>query len=103
MENFLKPYISDISVDLYNSYKNGSSILFEGAQGISLDVDHGVYPHTTSSNTIAGHISSGTGITFRKIDRVIGVTKAYLSRVGQSPLPTELEGDEATALRDKGR
>ena len=99
---FLKPYISDVSVDLYNSYKNGSSILFEGAQGISLDVDHGVYPHTTSSNTLAGHISSGTGITFRKIDRVIGVTKAYLSRVGQSPLPTELEGDEATALRDKG-
>ena len=74
---FLKPYISDVSVDLYNSYKNGSSILFEGAQGISLDVDHGVYPHTTSSNTLAGHISSGTGITFRKIDRVIGVTKAY--------------------------
>ena len=99
---FLKPYISDVSVDLYNSYKNGSSILFEGAQGISLDVDHGVYPHTTSSNTLAGHISSGTGITFRKIDRVIGVTKAYLSRVGQSPLPTELEGNEATALRDKG-
>ena len=99
---FLKPYISDVSVDLYNSYKNGSSILFEGAQGISLDVDHGVYPHTTSSNTLAGHISSGTGITFRKIDRVIGVTKAYLSRVGQSPLPTELEGDEAIALRDKG-
>ncbi len=99
---FLKPYISDVSVELYNSYKNGSSILFEGAQGISLDVDHGVYPHTTSSNTLAGHISSGTGITFRKIDRVIGVTKAYLSRVGQSPLPTELEGDEATALRDKG-
>ena len=99
---FLKPYISDVSVDLYNSYKNGSSILFEGAQGISLDVDHGIYPHTTSSNTLAGHISSGTGITFRKIDRVIGVTKAYLSRVGQSPLPTELEGEEATALRDKG-
>ena len=99
---FLEPYISDISVDLYHSYKSGSYILFEGAQGISLDVDHGVYPHTTSSNTLAGHISSGTGITFRKIDRVIGVTKAYLSRVGQSPLPTELEGDEAATLRDKG-
>ena len=98
----LKPYISDISVDIYKAYKNGASILFEGAQGISLDVDHGIYPHTTSSNTIAGHIASGTGVSFRNIDRVIGVTKAYLSRVGNSPLPTELEGDIAEELRKKG-
>ena len=98
----LKPYISDISVDIYKAYKNGASILFEGAQGISLDVDHGIYPHTTSSNTIAGHIASGTGVSFRYIDRVIGVTKAYLSRVGNSPLPTELEGDIAEELRKKG-
>ena len=99
---FLAPYISDVSVDLYNSYQKGESILFEGAQGISLDVDHGVYPHTTSSNTVAGHISSGTGVTFGKINRIIGVTKAYLSRVGQSPLPSELDGIEAETLRDKG-
>ena len=98
----LKPYISDISVDIYKAYKNGASILFEGAQGISLDVDHGIYPHTTSSNTIAGHIASGTGVSFRNIDKVIGVTKAYLSRVGNSPLPTELEGDIAEELRKKG-
>ena len=99
---FLAPYISDVSVDLYNSYQKGESILFEGAQGISLDVDHGVYPHTTSSNTVAGHISSGTGVTFGEINRIIGVTKAYLSRVGQSPLPSELDGIEAETLRDKG-
>ena len=99
---FLAPYISDVSVDLYNSYQKGESILFEGAQGISLDVDHGVYPHTTSSNTVAGHISSGTGVTFGRINRIIGVTKAYLSRVGQSPLPSELDGIEAETLRDKG-
>ena len=99
---FLAPYISDVSVDLYNSYQKGESILFEGAQGISLDVDHGVYPHTTSSNTVAGHISSGTGVTFGEINRIIGVTKAYLSRVGQSPLPSELDGIEAEMLRDKG-
>ena len=99
---FLAPYISDVSVDLYNSYQKGESILFEGAQGISLDVDHGVYPHTTSSNTVAGHISSGTGVTFGEINRIIGVTKAYLSRVGQSPLPSELDGIEAKTLRDKG-
>ena len=98
----LKPYISDTSVDLYNAHKKGSAILFEGAQGISLDVDHGVYPHTTSSNTVAGHIASGTGVSFRDIRRIIGVTKAYLSRVGQSPLPTELNGQEAETLRDKG-
>ena len=99
---FLAPYISDVSVDLYNSYQKGESILFEGAQGISLDVDHGVYPHTTSSNTVAGHISSGTGVTFGEINRIIGVTKAYLSRVGQSPLPSDLNGIEAETLRDKG-
>ena len=99
---FLAPYISDVSVDLYNAYQKGESILFEGAQGISLDVDHGIYPHTTSSNTVAGHIASGTGVTFGKINRIIGITKAYLSRVGQSPLPSELNEAEAKTLRDKG-
>tara|TARA_Y100000748_G_C15502000_1_gene490471 strand:+ start:2199 stop:3488 length:1290 start_codon:yes stop_codon:yes gene_type:complete len=98
----LAPYISDVSVNLFNAHKRGSSILFEGAQGISLDVDHGVYPYTTSSNTVAGHIAAGTGVGFRDIHRIIGVTKAYLSRVGQSPLPTELKGDEAERLREKG-
>lgn len=98
----LSSYISDISVDLFNAHKKGSSILFEGAQGISLDVDHGVYPHTTSSNTVAGHVAAGTGVSFRDIHRIIGVTKAYLSRVGQSPLPTELSGVEAETLREKG-
>jgi len=98
----LKPYIHDTSVELYNAHKSGKSILFEGAQGISLDVDHGVYPFTTSSNTAAGHISTGTGVSFRDIDRIIGVTKAYLSRVGESPLPSEIRGEEAKMLRDKG-
>ena len=98
----LKPYISDTSLELYRAHKNGKSILFEGAQGISLDVDHGIYPHTTSSNTVAGHVAAGTGVSFRDISRIIGVTKAYLSRVGQSPLPTELDGDEAEILREKG-
>ena len=98
----LSPYISDISVDLFNAHKKGGSILFEGAQGISLDVDHGVYPHTTSSNTVAGHVAAGTCVSFRNINRIIGVTKAYLSRVGQSPLPTELSGVEAETLREKG-
>ena len=98
----LSPYICDISVDLFNAHKKGASILFEGAQGISLDVDHGVYPYTTSSNTVAGHLAAGTGISFRDIHKIIGVTKAYLSRVGQGPLPTELDGIEAETLREKG-
>ncbi|MBN4081329.1 adenylosuccinate synthase [Caldithrix abyssi] len=98
----LKSYICDTSVELYNAHKAGKSILFEGAQGISLDVDHGIYPYTTSSNTAAGHISTGTGVSFRDIDRIIGVAKAYISRVGESPLPSEIHGDEAKALRNKG-
>ena len=87
---------------VYDAYKNGKSILFEGAQGISLDVDHGVYPYTTSSNTAAGHISTGTGVSFHQMDRIIGVVKAYLSRVGESPLPSEIHGPEAESLREKG-
>ena len=98
----LAPYISDTSFQLYNAHQAGKSILFEGAQGISLDVDHGIYPFTTSSNTAAGHISTGTGVSFRDINRIIGVVKAYLSRVGESPLPSEIEGDEADSLREKG-
>ena len=98
----LKIYICDTSVELYKAHKAGKTILFEGAQGISLDVDHGVYPFTTSSNTAAGHISTGTGVSFRDIHRIIGVVKAYLSRVGESPLPSEIHGDEANSLREKG-
>jgi len=98
----LAEYICDTSVELYNAYKSGKSILFEGAQGISLDVDHGVYPFTTSSNTTAGHISTGTGVSFREVGRIIGVVKAYLSRVGESPLPSEIQDNEAETLREKG-
>ena len=83
-------------------HQDRKKILFEGAQGIGLDVDHGIYPYTTSSNTAAGHISTGTGVSFRDIGRIIGVVKAYLSRVGESPLPSEIHGNEAEALREKG-
>jgi len=99
----LKDYITDTSVVLYRAHREGKSILFEGAQGISLDVDHGIYPHTTSSNTVAGHIATGSGVSFRKIDRIVGVTKAYVSRVGISPFPSELPEEEATNLREKGQ
>ena len=98
----LKDYITDTALELYNAHKTGKAILFEGAQGISLDVDHGIYPYTTSSNTAAGHISTGTGVSFREIDRIIGVVKAYLSRVGEGPLPSEINGGNAHMLREKG-
>ncbi len=100
--NQLKAYICDTSVELFKAHKSGKSILFEGAQGISLDVDHGIYPFTTSSNTAAGHISTGTGVSFRDIKRIIGVVKAYLSRVGESPLPSEIIGNDAETLRERG-
>ena len=99
----LSPYIKDVSLELYRAQQNGKAILFEGAQGISLDVDHGIYPYTTSSNSIAGHISTGTGVSFRGINRIIGVTKAYISRVGIGPLPTELPVKQGDYLRKKGK
>ena len=99
----LSPYIKDVSLELYHAQQNGKAILFEGAQGISLDVDHGIYPYTTSSNSIAGNIATGTGVSFRDINRIIGVTKAYISRVGVGPLPTELPLEQGDYLRKKGK
>ena len=99
----LAPYIKDVSLELYSAQQNGKAILFEGAQGISLDIDHGIYPYTTSSNSIAGNIATGTGVSFRDIHRIIGVTKAYISRVGIGPLPTELPLEKGNDLREKGK
>lgn len=98
----LKNYIIDTEVELYQAFKNNKKILFEGAQGMSLDLDHGVYPHTTSTNNIAGYINVGTGVGYNVSAKIIGVAKAYVSRVGISPFVTELHGAEADALRDKG-
>ena len=98
----LSSYIKDTSFELHEAHQNGKSILFEGAQGVSLDVDHGIYPYTTSSNTTAGHISTGTGVNFRNVDRVIGVVKAYLSKVGDGYLPSEIHDQSAERLRKKG-
>ncbi|TAN34253.1 adenylosuccinate synthase [Patescibacteria group bacterium] len=98
----LAQYIDDTDVLLYRAYKEGKNILFEGAQGLSLDLDVGVYPHTTSTNTLASHIGVGTGVGYDGNKRVIGVAKAYVSRVGTSPFITELPEEEAKALRDKG-
>jgi len=98
----LAPMVADTSTILYKAHKAGKSLLYEGAQGMSLDVDHGIYPHTTSSNTIAGHFAVGAGASFGKTDKVIGVTKCYVSRVGISPFPTELDETAAHRLRKMG-
>ena len=86
----LSPYVSNISVIIDNAIKSGKQVLFEGAQGTHLDIDHGTYPYVTSSNTIAGNACSGAGIGPKKITGVIGIVKAYTTRVGEGPFPSEL-------------
>lgn len=99
----LASYIGDTEVELFQARKAGKKIVFEGAQGMSLDPDHGMYPHTTSTNTIAPYAGVGSGVGLQGTsERVIGVVKAYLSRVGNSPFPTELGDVEAEHLRNKG-
>ncbi len=88
--DYLKPYICDTVPLLNKAMKKNEKILFEGAQGIMLDVDFGTYPYVTSSNTGAGGVASGAGIPPQSIDRVIGIIKAYTTRVGGGPFPTEL-------------
>ncbi len=96
------PYITDTSLYLAHAIGEDKSILFEGAQGTLLDVDHGTYPYVTSSNTVAGEAATGSGIGPTAIDSVIGVAKAYTTRVGEGPFPTELSEDEEEALRERG-
>lgn len=98
----LKVYIADTELELYRALKEGKTFLFEGAQGMSLDIDHGLYPHTTSSTTVAGHIAAGAGVGFNGDQRIIGVAKAYVTRVGISPFPTELLNEQGRAIREKG-
>ncbi len=98
--------LSDSIIDtggyVNNAIERGENVLFEGAQGTSLDIDHGIYPYLTSSNTTVGGASTGTGVGVTKIDETIGIMKAYLSRVGTGPLPTELEDDVADHLVEIG-
>jgi adenylosuccinate synthase len=89
----VEPYLCDTSALLNEALDAGRTVLFEGAQGTGLDVDHGTYPYVTSSNTVAGGACTGCGVGPTKIDRVIGITKAYTTRVGEGPFPTELAGD----------
>ena len=98
----LAPYIGNVSVELDNARKAGKHILFEGAQGTQLDIDHGTYPYVTSSNTVAGNACAGTGFGPSHIDAVIGILKAYTTRVGEGPFPTELFDETGDAIQKKG-
>lgn len=99
----LGPLVCDTVPLLHGALERGESVLFEGAQGIMLDVDFGTYPYVTSSNASAGGAATGSGVPPHRIDRVVGVLKAYVTRVGEGPFPTELLGDAGTELRRVGR
>jgi len=98
----LKKYVIDVSLYLNQAINKDKEILFEGAQGTLLDIDHGTFPYVTSSNPIAGGACIGTGVGPTKIDRVMGITKAYTTRVGRGPFPTEMQGELEEYTRQKG-
>jgi len=98
----LKDFIDDTHKIIIEEEKKGSNIIFEGAQGTLLDIDHGTYPFVTSSNTVSGNICAGAGFGIKKIDKIIGIVKAYTTRVGMGPFPTELNCSIGDYLRDRG-
>jgi adenylosuccinate synthase len=98
----LRPWVRDVSLMLDEAMRAGQRILFEGAQGTLLDIDHGTYPYVTSSNATIGGVCTGLGVGPRAIGAVMGVVKAYTTRVGEGPLPTELPGEMGNRLRDSG-
>jgi len=98
----LKPFVTDTSVLIDRSIRQGKNLLFEGAQGANLDMDHGTYPYVTSSNTVAGQACVGAGIGPTRIDTVLGICKAYTTRVGGGPFPTELDDEIGERLRAFG-
>ena len=98
----IRPMITDVSYTINKLMAEGKRFLFEGAQGCMLDIDHGTYPYVTSSNVVAGAVCSGAGVGARDVDYVLGITKAYCTRVGEGPFPTELENEIGQYMRDKG-
>jgi adenylosuccinate synthase len=98
----LRPWVRDVSLMLAEARAKGQAILFEGAQGTLLDIDHGTYPYVTSSNASIGGVCTGLGVPPKAIGAVLGVVKAYTTRVGEGPFPTELTGAMGNLLRDSG-
>jgi len=98
----IRPFVADTSLLVDRALKDGQAVLLEGAQGTLLDLDHGTYPFVTSSNTVAANAATGVGIGPNRIDRVLGVAKAYVTRVGEGPFPTEIEGPDHDKVREIG-
>ena len=98
----LLPYLTDVDARIHDTMLAGQNVLFEGAQGIHLDIDHGTYPFVTSSNTVAGNAAAGSGVAPGTLNRIVGIVKAYTTRVGSGPFPTELLDDTGSYLRTKG-
>jgi adenylosuccinate synthase len=98
----MRPFVKDTSVIVYDKIKEGKEVLFEGAQGTLLDIDYGTYPYVTSSNTIAGGVCTGAGVGPTMINSVVGIAKAYTTRVGKGPFPTELLDSTGDWIREKG-
>lgn len=98
----LEPYVTDTTTLLHDMMDDGERVLFEGAQGFMLDLDHGTYPYVTSSNAGAGGVSSGAGVPPHAIGQIIGVLKAYSTRVGEGPFPTEQPGEVGDLIRERG-
>ncbi len=98
----LRPYVADTSLLVEEALQDGKSVLLEGAQGTLLDLDHGTYPFVTSSNPLAGAAATGIGIGPTRLDEVLGVAKAYVTRVGEGPFPTEIEGPDQERVRELG-
>ena len=99
----IKQYIANITEVLSGAVEKNEQIMFEGAQGACLDVDHGLYPYTTSSNTIAGQIEAGGGVGLNTSKKIVGIAKAYLTYVGRGPFPTEIKGELEDKIRDVGQ
>src|SRR4030043_425832 len=102
LAEFIRPYVTDVSIMIDQALTGNKNILFEGAQGTHLDIDHGTYPFVTSSNPVAGSVCHGSGVGPTKIQSVVGIVKAYTTRVGAGPFPTELTDETGLALREKG-
>lgn len=100
--DILKPFLCDVTQALHDLAKQGKNILFEGAQGVLLDIDHGTYPFVTSSNTTMGAVATGSGFPANKLDTVLGVAKAYTTRVGEGPFPTALQDGIGDGLATRG-
>ncbi|HVE14280.1 MAG TPA: adenylosuccinate synthase [Elusimicrobiota bacterium] len=103
LRRFLKPFVRDTAALIDEALRAGDKVLFEGAQGVMLDLDYGTYPFVTSSNTVAAAAGAGSGVGPTRVNEVLGVSKAYTTRVGMGPFPTEIDGSVARYIRETGK